>query len=177
MIHGRLTTTRREIIAQGRRRMSLRARLLTGLVAVIAVFLIVMGTVSIIVLGTLERDQFNANLRLAGRQSVAELVKSTDGYSAVYLSLDPGTVGELTADSPATAEMRALLEGMADQTGPRILRHLTGTTVQVWVPVRSPASYAERNHASGPSSPRLAGEWQASGQAAAAPEPAASPRA
>jgi len=105
--------------------MSLRARLLIGLVAVIAVFLIVMGTVSIIVLGTLERNQFNANLRLAGRQSVSELVKSTDGYSAVYLSLDPGTVGELTADSPATAEMRELLEGMADQTGPRILRHLT----------------------------------------------------
>jgi two-component system OmpR family sensor kinase len=105
--------------------MSLRARLLTGLVAVIAVFLIVMGTVSIIVLGTLERDQFNANLRLAGRQSVPELVKSTDGYSAVYLSLDPGTVGELTANSPATAEMRELLEGMADQAGPRILRHLT----------------------------------------------------
>ena len=102
--------------------MSLRARLLTGLVAVIAVFLIVMGTVSIIVLGTLERDQFNANLRLAGRQSVSELVKSTDGYSAVYLSLGSGTVGELTADSPATAEMRDLLRGAGQPkraAGPR----------------------------------------------------------
>jgi two-component system OmpR family sensor kinase len=93
--------------------MSLRARLLAGLVAVIAVFLIVMGTVSIIVLGTLERDQFNANLRLAGRQSVPELVKSTDGYSAVYLSPRTGMVGELTADSAATSEMRDLLTAMA----------------------------------------------------------------
>lgn len=105
--------------------MSLRARLLTGLVAVIAVFLIVMGTVSIIVLGTLERDQFNANLRLAGRQSVSELVKSTDGYSAVYLSLGSGTVGELTADSPATAEMRDLLRGLASRSERQVLVHLT----------------------------------------------------
>src|ERR1700745_1607460 len=105
----RLTATRRKLIAQGRRRLSLRARLLAGLVAVIAVFLVVMGTVSIIVLGTLEQDQFNANLRLAGRQSVSELVKSPDGYSAVYLSLRPGLVGEITANSPATAEMRDLL--------------------------------------------------------------------
>jgi signal transduction histidine kinase len=125
VIGGRLTTTRRELIAQGRRRLSLRARLLIGLVAVIAVFLIVMGTVSIIVLGTLERDQFNANLRLAGRQSVPELVKSTDGYSAVYLSVKPGTVGELTANSPATAEMRDLLIGMAGQPARQVLAHLT----------------------------------------------------
>ena len=124
MTGGRLTATRRGLIARGRRRMSLRARLLTGLVAVIAVFLIVMGTVSIIVLGTLERDQFNANLRLAGRQSVPELVKSTDGYSAVYLSLGSRTVGELTGDSAATAEMRDLLQGMAGQAEPRILARL-----------------------------------------------------
>jgi two-component system OmpR family sensor kinase len=113
------------LIALGRRRMSLRARLLTGLVAVIAMFLIVMGTVSIIVLGTLEQDQFNANLRLAGRQSVSELVKSTDGYSAVYLSLGPGTVGELTADSAATAEMRDLLTGLAGQRREQVTAHLT----------------------------------------------------
>jgi two-component system OmpR family sensor kinase len=52
-----------------------------------------------------------------------------------------------------------------------------GTTVQVWVPVKSPASYSERSHGSGPSSPRLADEWPAEGQAAPAPEPATSPRA
>jgi len=119
-----LTRTRRELIARGGR-LSLRARLLAGLVAVIAVFLVVMGTVSIIVLGTLEQDQFNANLRLAGRQSVPELVKSTDGYSAVYLSLHTGTVGELTADSAATAEMRDLLTGMARQRESRIMARLT----------------------------------------------------
>ena len=124
MIRRGLTRTRRELIARGGR-LSLRARLLAGLVAVIAVFLVVMGTVSIIVLGTLEQDQFNANLRLAGRQSVPELVKSTDGYSAVYLSLHTGTVGELTADSAATAEMRDLLTGMARQRESRIMARLT----------------------------------------------------
>jgi two-component system OmpR family sensor kinase len=105
--------------------MSLRARLLAGLVAVIAAFLVVMGTVSIIVLGALERDQFDANLRLAGRQSIPEIARSTDGYSAVYLSVGPGTVGELTADSPATAEMRDLLKGMAGQPEREVFTRLT----------------------------------------------------
>jgi two-component system OmpR family sensor kinase len=130
VIWRRLITTRRGLIARGQQ-LSLRARLLAGLVAVIAVFLIVMGTVSIIVLGTLEQDQFNANLRLAGRQSVPELVKSTDGYSAVYLALGRGKAGkayqagELTADSPATSEMRDLLRGMTGQTKVQVIERLT----------------------------------------------------
>ena len=75
----------------------------------IAVFLIVMGTVSIIVLGTLEQDQFNAKFRLRPG-SRSELVKATDGYSAVYLTLRSGRDGRDHADS-ATAEMRDLLAG------------------------------------------------------------------
>jgi hypothetical protein len=49
-----------------------------------------------------------------------------------------------------------------------------GTTVQVWIPVKTPAPYAQRDHASGPSSPRLAGSWPTADLATA--EPATSPR-
>ena len=56
--------------AGGRRSLSLRARLLIGLIALTAVFLVVMGVVSTLVLGTLEQNEFNSELRLAARQSV-----------------------------------------------------------------------------------------------------------
>jgi hypothetical protein len=42
-----------------RRSLSLRARLLTGLIALTAMFLVVMGVVTTVVLGTLERNQLN----------------------------------------------------------------------------------------------------------------------
>ena len=48
-----------------RRSLSLRARLLTGLIALTAMFLVVMGVVTTVVLGTLERNQLNGEVRLA----------------------------------------------------------------------------------------------------------------
>src|SRR6201999_3500326 len=73
-----------------RRSLSLRARLLTGLIALTAMFLVVMGVVTTVVLGTLERNQLNGEVRLASRQSLVSLQAGTDGFSAVYLSLDSG---------------------------------------------------------------------------------------
>ena len=49
----------------GRRTLSLRARLLIGLIALTAMVLVVMGVVSTMVLGGPEQNQFNAELRLA----------------------------------------------------------------------------------------------------------------
>src|SRR6202035_61481 len=72
-------------------------------IALTAMFLVVMGVVTTVVLGTLERNQLNDEVRLASRQSVNGIAAGTEGFSAAYLSLDSGTTGMLTADSP-TAE-------------------------------------------------------------------------
>jgi signal transduction histidine kinase len=92
---------------------SLRARLLTGLIALTAAFLVVMGVVSTVVLGRLEQDQFNTDLQLAAGQPVAEIAKGTDGFAAAYLSVRTGTVGELTSGSPTAAELRDQLDSLA----------------------------------------------------------------
>jgi signal transduction histidine kinase len=97
---------------RARRSLSLRARLLAGLIALTAMFLVVMGVVTTIVLGTLERNQLNAEIRLASRQSVGGLAAGADGFSAAYLSLNTGTTGTLTTASPTAdaliAEVRSL---------------------------------------------------------------------
>jgi signal transduction histidine kinase len=100
-------------VATRRRSLSLRARLLAGLIALTAIFLVVMGVVSTLVLGTLEQDQFNAELRREARQPAAYIERAPAGYSAAYLSLDTGITGELTPGSVAGAELNQLLEGLA----------------------------------------------------------------
>jgi len=106
----------------GRRTLSLRARLLAGLIALTACFLIVMGAVSLAVLRHLEEDQFNANLRLAARQPISDIAKGTDGFSAAYYSLRTGGYGELTAGTPAAGEMRGTLATLAGKPPDQVLR-------------------------------------------------------
>jgi two-component system OmpR family sensor kinase len=104
--------------ARAWRRRSLRTRLLAGLIALTTAFLVVMGVVSTVVLGRLEQGQFNTELKLAARGSIAEITaKETDGFVAAYLSVRTGTVGELTPSSPAGAELSDLLSGLAGQPG------------------------------------------------------------
>ncbi len=71
-----------------------------------------MGVVTTVVLGTLERNQLNAEVRLASRQSVIGIAAGADGFAAAYLSLDSGATGTLTPDSPTAdtllAEVRSL---------------------------------------------------------------------
>ena len=110
--------------AWGRRSLSLRTRLLAGLIALTATFLVVMGLVSIVVLRTLEQNQFNQEVRLAARQSVQEIAQGTDGFAAAYLSLRTGATGELTAGSPAAAELRTLLAGVAGQSAAQVSAYL-----------------------------------------------------
>lgn len=95
------------------RSLSLRTRLLAGLIALTACFLIVMGVVSSLVLGRLEQNQFNDNLRLAARQPVAAIAKATDGFAAAWYSPRTGSYGELTPSSPAADEMRDMLASLA----------------------------------------------------------------
>ncbi len=68
----------------GPRKWSLRSRLLAGLIAITAVFLIVMGTVSTIVLSNLEQDQFSTDLALTARQNLEDIVRAGQGYGAAY---------------------------------------------------------------------------------------------
>jgi two-component system OmpR family sensor kinase len=107
-----------------RRSLSLRARLLVGLIALTACFLIVMGVVSSLVLGHLEQDQFNDTLRLAARQPVSDLAMATDGFAAAWYSLRTGGYGELTPSSPSADEMRGMLAAFAGQPARSVLASL-----------------------------------------------------
>jgi signal transduction histidine kinase len=96
--------------------LSLRARLLVGLIALTACFLIVMGVVSSLVLGRLEHDQFDDRLQLAVKQPIAGIVQATDGFSASYYSLRTGTCGELTPTSATASELcNVLTAALANQ--------------------------------------------------------------
>jgi signal transduction histidine kinase len=111
--------------AAGRRRsLSLRARLLAGLIALTATFLVVMGVVSTVVLGTLEQDQFNTELRLAARQPASAISKATDGFAVAYLSPRTGVYGELTPSSPAADEMRDLLASLGGKSATEVAEYL-----------------------------------------------------
>jgi hypothetical protein len=57
-----MNLTRR--FGSGRGRLSLRSRLLAGLITVTALFLIIMGVVTTVVLGNSEQSQFNSDLSL-----------------------------------------------------------------------------------------------------------------
>jgi signal transduction histidine kinase len=95
------------------RSLSLRARLLTGLIALTATFLVVMGVVTTVVLGTLEGNQLNGEVRLASRQSVLGIAAGTEGFAAAYLSLDSGTSGTLTPSSPTAKTLLAEVRGLS----------------------------------------------------------------
>jgi len=107
---------------------SLRARLLTGLIALTAMFLVVMGVVTTIVLGTLESNQLNQEVRLASRQSVLGIAAGTEGFTAAYLSLDSGITGILTdpstTDESTADALLAEVHGLAGRSQPAIVHDL-----------------------------------------------------
>ncbi len=133
----------------GRRSLSLRARLLTGLIALTAMFLVVMGAVSSVVLSTLERDGADAELRLATRQSVAQIAKAPEGFAAAYLSPRTGTTGELTQSSPAASELRALLASLAGKPARQVAAYLS-----------TQAGYGEPFGVALPRRPALRAAWR-----------------
>jgi signal transduction histidine kinase len=118
------------IATRDRRSLSLRTRLLAGLIALTAAFLVVMGVVSTVVLRTLEQNQFNTELRLAAGQSVESIAQGSDGFAAAYLSLRTGTTGELTPASSAGAELRAFLGGIAGEPRAEVLAYLDEQAAQ-----------------------------------------------
>jgi two-component system OmpR family sensor kinase len=99
----------------GPRKWSLRSRLLAGLIAITAVFLIVMGTVATIVLGNLEQDQFSTDLSVTARQNLVAISRTGNGYGAAYYSRKYRTTGviDVPPNSQATTELQKWLDQMA----------------------------------------------------------------
>jgi two-component system OmpR family sensor kinase len=104
--------------------LSLRARLLAGLIALTTTFLVVMGVVTAVVLGTIDGNQLNAEVRLASRQSVPGMAAGADGFAAAYASLDSGSSGTLTPSSPAAAALLTVVHGMAGLSWPQASERL-----------------------------------------------------
>jgi two-component system OmpR family sensor kinase len=84
---------------------SLRTRLLAGLIAITATFLVVMGVVSAIVLGNLDEDQFSTDLGLTAKESLADIATATSGYGAAYFSARNRTTGLLDFPPPSKASL------------------------------------------------------------------------
>ena len=107
-------------LVTGRGRLSLRSRLLAGLITVTALFLIVMGVVTTVVLGNSELTQFNNDLSLNSRVRVSDINDLTGGYAVAYYNcptlrkraplrcLD-GTSNTVGPSSAASAELSGLL--------------------------------------------------------------------
>jgi signal transduction histidine kinase len=93
-------------------RWSLRTRLLAGLIAITAVFLVVMGTVSTIVLSSEESDQFGTELGLTAQQNLDDLLRAGQGYGAAFYNTAYRTTGvfDETPVSSASTELQAWLD-------------------------------------------------------------------
>src|SRR5690348_15812552 len=102
-----MNLTRR--FGSGRGRLSLRSRLLAGLITVTALFLIIMGVVTTVELGNSEQSQFNSDLSLTARIKLTEVADLTGGYGVVYINIPTRKVGVLSPSSTTTAELRALI--------------------------------------------------------------------
>ncbi len=96
-------------LVTGRGRLSLRSRLLAGLITVTALFLIVMGVVTTVVLGNSEQDQFKSDLFLTVRIKLTEVADLTGGYAVAYINVPSRQVGVLSAPSAASSELQTLL--------------------------------------------------------------------
>jgi len=96
----------------GRGRLSLRSRLLAGLVTITALFLIVMGVVTTVVLGNIEQDQFNTDLGLTVKESVSEVANLQNGYASAYINVASRSTGTLSGPSDTASDLQSLLSNL-----------------------------------------------------------------
>ena len=95
------------------RRLSLRARMLILLIAVTAVFLLIMGAVTTAVLSHRVSNLFTADLIAEATHNPAKLADNTDGYLAVAVSVRTGQIVQIT---PGQQTRRA--RGRPERTDP-----------------------------------------------------------
>jgi two-component system OmpR family sensor kinase len=96
----------------GRGRLSLRSRLLAGLITITALFLIVMGVVTTVVLGNIEQDQFNTDLALTVKESVSEIADLQNGYAAAYINVGSRSARALSGPSDIANDLQNLLNNL-----------------------------------------------------------------
>jgi len=104
-------------LGSGRGRLSLRSRLLAGLITVTALFLIVMGVVTAVVIGHTEQDQFNTDLQLTAKSTPKEIANAANGYVAADVSARTGQVTLLTQPSRNALDLQEWLTGLVAQGG------------------------------------------------------------
>jgi signal transduction histidine kinase len=92
----------------GPRKWTLRARLLAGLIAVTAIFLIVMGVVITVVLSQIDQDSFSADLTVSANETPLQIARLPQGYGAAYYNVPTGQVGPL--DYPPVSDATKVLE-------------------------------------------------------------------
>jgi signal transduction histidine kinase len=92
----------------GRPQLSLRARLLTALLAVGTVFLLVLGLVAALVFGKRIGNLFDAQLEVAARRPIVTMQGTTDSYVAYY-SEHTGRTGVISASSPVAGRLASYL--------------------------------------------------------------------
>ncbi len=100
-------------LGSGRGRLSLRSRLLAGLITVTALFLVVMGVVTTLVLSNTEQNQFDTDLALTARIKLSEVAGLQGGYAIAYYNLPRSrSVGVLSPPSKASTELQALIRDL-----------------------------------------------------------------
>jgi two-component system OmpR family sensor kinase len=98
----------RRTVARGR--LSLRSRLLAGLIAITALFLIVMGVVTTIVLGNYDQSQFDNELVLTTHIKLSDVAALQSGYAAAYINVPSRSVGVLSPSSASATELKGFLQ-------------------------------------------------------------------
>ena len=141
-----MSVTRRDRTRRGR--FSLRSRLLAGLIAVTALFLVVMGVVTTVVLGHSEQTEFNSELLQTTLVKLTEIPNLSEGYAAAYIDFDPRSVGVLSPPSPAASELQAWLEDLLADGQP------------VWYFTKGPVHAATLFSISLPGYPALTAVWR-----------------
>jgi signal transduction histidine kinase len=94
----------------GRRRLSLRARMLVLLIGVTTIFLLTMGTVSTVILARNVTAQFKSSLVAQASYSPDDVAAHPNGYAAVLVrrAAGPRQTPRVTTLTPASATARAL---------------------------------------------------------------------
>ena len=101
----------------GRGRLSLRSRLLAGLITVTALFLVVMGVVTTVVLGHSEQSQFNTDLLLTAKSTPKEIANAAKDYVAANVSARTGQVNLLTPSTHNATDLQKWLQNLVAQGG------------------------------------------------------------
>jgi signal transduction histidine kinase len=104
-------------LGSGRGRLSLRSRLLAGLITVTALFLVVMGVVTTLVLSNTEQNQFDTDLALTARIKLSEVAGLQGGYAIAYYNTASRSVSAVSSPSAATTELEGTLNNLAATRG------------------------------------------------------------